>query len=153
MTNNKYKHFFLIDHEDDFLFGIRSTFPNDTDQSSPNNIPSDVKSKKIYQHLTWHNYEELTKELKSLEQRYSDYLTLYSLSEKSVEGRDLWVMKISTDNGTRSDLKPMIKYVANIHGNEPTGRELCLALIEYLVDSYKKVSHCKYFFDMHILIG
>ena len=112
-----------------------------------------MKSKKIYQHLTWHNYEELTKELKSLEQRYSDYLTLYSLSEKSVEGRDLWVMKISTDNGTRSDLKPMIKYVANIHGNEPTGRELCLALIEYLVDSYKKVSHCKYFSDMHILIG
>ena len=127
---------------DDLGFGIRTKSSNDIDQSSPNDVPSDVKSKKIYQHLTWHNYEELTKELKSLEQRYSDYLTLYSLSEKSVEGRDLWVMKISTDNGTRSDLKPMIKYVANIHGNEPTGRELCLALIEYLVDSYKKVRHC-----------
>ena len=135
-------------------FQLCSKITTSTKNSSEsNNVPSGDDSKKIYQHLTWHDYEDLTMELKSLEEKYSDYLTLYSLSEKSVEGRDLWVMKISTDNGTRSDLKPMIKYVANIHGNEPTGRELCLALIEYLVDSYKKVSHCKYFFDMHILIG
>ena len=81
----------------------------------------------------------IVNELKSLEQRHSEYLTLYSLSEKTIEGRDLWVMKISTDDGERSDLKPMVKYVANIHGNEATGRELCLALITYLVDSYKQV--------------
>ena len=117
-------------------------------------VPSGDDSKKMYQHLTWHNYEDLTKELKSLEQIYSDYLTLYSLSEKSVQGRDLWVMKISTDRAERSDLKPMVKYVANIHGDEPTGRELCLAFIEYLVDSYKKVRSLYYtcFFQTMLLM-
>ena len=46
-------------------------------------------------------------------------------------------MKISTDQGERSDLKPMVKYVANMHGNEVVGRELLLAFIEYLVQTYQ----------------
>jgi len=46
-------------------------------------------------------------------------------------------MKISTDQGERSDLKPMVKYVANMHGNEVVGRELLLAFIEYLVATYQ----------------
>ena len=54
-------------------------------------------------------------------------------------GRELWVVKISTEN-QRSDLKPMVKYVANMHGNEVVGRELLLGLIEYLADSYKNGS-------------
>ena len=31
----------------------------------------------------------------------------------------------------------MVKYVANMHGNEGVGRELMLAFIEYLVTAYK----------------
>ena len=46
-------------------------------------------------------------------------------------------MKISTDQGERADLKPMVKYVANMHGNEVVGRELLLAFIEYLVHTYQ----------------
>ena len=42
-------------------------------------------------------------------------------------GRQLWVVKISTEN-QRSDLKPMVKYVANMHGNEVVGRELLIGL-------------------------
>ena len=40
-------------------------------------------------------------------------------------GRQLWVVKISTED-QRSDLKPMVKYIANMHGNEVVGRELLL---------------------------
>ena len=90
----------------------------------------------IYKNLSYHNYEALTNALQSLQEKYSDYLTLYSLSEKSVEGRELWVMKITTDKGQRADLKPMVKYVANMHGNEPTGREVTLAFIDYLMEKY-----------------
>ena len=71
-----------------------------------------------------------------LAQKYSDLLTLYHLDGKSVQGRELWVMKISTEKNQRSDLKPMVKYIANMHGNEPTGRELLLAFIEYLVTTF-----------------
>ena len=90
----------------------------------------------IYENLKYHNYEALTNELQSLQEKYSAYLTLYSLSEKSVEGRELWVMKITTDKGQRADLKPMVKYVANMHGNEATGREVTVAFIDYLMEKY-----------------
>ena len=71
-----------------------------------------------------------------LVEKHNDLLSMYSLSEKSVEGRPLLAMKISTDKNQRGDLKPMVKYVANMHGNEPTGRELTLAFIEYLAETY-----------------
>ena len=68
---------------------------------------------------------------------------LYSLSEKTIEGRELWVLQICTDNpaangGQRSLLKPMVKYVANMHGNEVTGREILIALLRYLLETYKE---------------
>ena len=76
-------------------------------------------------------------EMESLVQKYNDLLSMYTLSETSVEGRPLLVMKISTDkNNQRAELKPMVKYVANMHGNEPTGREITLAFIEYLAETY-----------------
>ena len=71
-------------------------------------------------------------------------------------GRQLWVVKISTEN-QRSDLKPMVKYVANMHGNEVVGRELLLGLIEYLADSYKngydsEIRQLISSMDIHILV-
>ena len=52
-------------------------------------------------------------------------MTVYSIG-KSVENRHLWVTRISTevDNARkllvqkRKQLKPMVKIVANMHGNE-----------------------------------
>ncbi len=67
---------------------------------------------------------------------------LYKLSEKSIEERELWVFQISTDNpdhgGDRSLLKPMVKFVGNMHGNEAVGRELLLAFIRYLLETFQK---------------
>ena len=91
----------------------------------------------LYQNFQYHDYDQLTSELQELAQKHSNLLHLYSLNGDSVEGRKLWVMKISTDQNERSDLKPMVKYIANMHGNEVVGRELLLAFIEYLVDTYQ----------------
>ena len=91
--------------------------------------------------LQYHNYEELKSTLESLASNHSDLLTLYQLNEKSEEGRSLWAVRISTDDkDERADLKPMVKYVANMHGNEAVGRELMLLFIDYLVTSYKAKS-------------
>ena len=88
--------------------------------------------------LKYHNYDELTQEMQDLAAKYSNLLTLSHLDDLSVGNRKLWVMKISTDNnGQRSDLKPMVKYVANMHGNEVVGRELLLKFIEYLMITYQ----------------
>merc|ERR1712223_1982413 len=87
----------------------------------------------------YHNHEEMTEKLRNLVERHSDILSMYNLTETSVQGRQLWVVKIATES-KRPDLKPMVKYVANMHGNEAVGRELMLAFIEYLAESYKNGS-------------
>lgn len=50
--------------------------------------------------------------------------------------------------------KPDVKYVGNIHGNEPVGRELLLHLIEYFVTNYHTDPYVKWLLDntrIHIL--
>ena len=55
------------------------------------------------------------------------------------ENRGLWVIQLGPgvkDPSGRPLLKPMVKYTANMHGNEVIGRELMLALAEYLLVEY-----------------
>lgn len=40
---------------------------------------------------------------------------------RSVEGRSLWALEISSSPGVE-EAKPSFKYVANMHGDEPSGR-------------------------------
>ena len=81
---------------------------------------------------------------------------LYSLTETSVHHRKLWVIQISTDiqNERREELKPMVKYVANMHGNEAVGRELMLHLILHLVQNYVSDYYIRWLLDntrIHIM--
>ena len=57
---------------------------------------------------------------------------------KSVQNRDLTTIKITKDPNERPILKPMFKYVANIHGNEALGRHLLLVFAQYLCENYGK---------------
>ena len=75
--------------------------------------------------------------MRRLNLAYPTLTSLSTLSEKSLGGRDIWVMRISTEpNGQRPLLKPMLKYIANMHGNEVIGRELLLSFMEYLLQTY-----------------
>ena len=98
-----------------------------------------------YQHLfsgdpaltRYHTYKELENELINISKTYPRLTKLYALSGKTCQNRSLWVLQISTDaHKTRSELKPMVKYVANMHGNEVVGKELILRLANYLLESY-----------------
>lgn len=55
-----------------------------------------------------------------------------------IQGRNLWVLLITKNANVDDDqlLKPNVKYVANMHGNEAVGRELLLHLMEYLLVNY-----------------
>ena len=55
---------------------------------------------------------------------------------KSVEGVDLWVLEIALNAG-KEEAKPNFKYVANMHGNEISGRQLLLKLAEWLCLNWK----------------
>eukprot|EP00090_Calanus_glacialis_P031812 TRINITY_DN52848_c0_g1_i1.p1 TRINITY_DN52848_c0_g1~~TRINITY_DN52848_c0_g1_i1.p1 ORF type:complete len:483 (-),score=100.01 TRINITY_DN52848_c0_g1_i1:48-1496(-) len=86
----------------------------------------------------YHNYTQLMDELDTLIESYSELSRLYILGG-TIEERDIPVIQIS--QGVREDrvkLKPMIKLIANMHGNEAVGRELMLALARYLLQNYER---------------
>ncbi|XP_021922622.1 carboxypeptidase D-like isoform X3 [Zootermopsis nevadensis] len=101
----------------------------------------------------YHNYDKLTKFLRTTSSKFPNLTALYSIG-KSVQGRDLWVMVVSASPYEHMIGKPDVKYVANMHGNEAVGRELMLHLIHYLVTSYNSDNYIKWLLDntrIHIL--
>ncbi|ETN85736.1 hypothetical protein NECAME_06249 [Necator americanus] len=67
--------------------------------------------------LVHHNYNMMTAWLKSAALNYPNITYLYSAG-KSVQGRDLWVLIVSENPSEHELLKPEVKYVGNMHGNE-----------------------------------
>jgi carboxypeptidase D len=82
----------------------------------------------------YHTFAELTAELQSIAAAHPNICSLTSIGD-SVQGRELWFMKIS-DNVDAEEDEPEFKYISSMHGNEPVGMELCLNLINLLVDEY-----------------
>lgn len=70
--------------------------------------------------------------------KYPTLAKVHSLG-KSVEGSDLVAIQISKNVGDRELLKPMFKYVGNMHGDETVGRELLIYLAAYLLDNYGRL--------------
>lgn len=97
--------------------------------------------------LTYHDHDEMTDLLKNVSARFPDLVRLYSIGT-SVEGRQLWVVLISNDvRNTDTLMKPNVKLIANMHGNEAIGRELLLQLLVYLVNSYPRNSSVRSLLD------
>lgn len=94
-----------------------------------------------------------------LSRKFPELAEIYELSERSVEGRPLLVLHMSQNvRSERPILRPMIKFVANIHGNEVVGRELLLVLAQYLLYEYSsgQNEHIRFILDhtdMHFLIS
>ena len=74
--------------------------------------------------------------LKNIEFVYPGLTKLYSTGN-SVQGSDLLVLEVTQKNNDLSLLKPNVKLVSGIHGNQPVGKEVILHFILYLVQNYK----------------
>ena len=85
-----------------------------------------------------HNTEELFAELDRIHEQCPDITHIYDLPLKTSENRPLRVIVFSDKPKHHEVLEPEFKYVANMHGNEVTGRELLLHLADYLCQEYKK---------------
>ena len=53
-----------------------------------------------------------------------------------VQGRPIVGLRLSAGGKMRPLLRPMVKYVGNMHGDELAGRQVLIALAEYLVHNY-----------------
>ncbi|KAJ3683618.1 hypothetical protein LUZ60_013845 [Juncus effusus] len=77
---------------------------------------------------------ELEKAVKEFGTRCSNISRVYSIG-KSFNGFPLWVIEISDKPGKR-EAEPAFKFIGNVHGDEPVGRELLIRLANYLCDNY-----------------
>jgi len=96
--------------------------------------------------MKYHNYTSMTTYLRHVSTIYANLTALYSIGQ-SVQGRELWVMVVSSSPYEHMIGKPNVKYVANMHGNEALGRELMLHLILYLVQNYDTDYYVRWLLD------
>lgn len=112
-------------------YAFRLAEPTSSSSSSSSSSPSEDD----YVTTSYTHYEELQRLLRSLADRYPHLARVFTIG-KSVEGRDLLVLEISENVGRRSPGEPMVKYVANMHGDEAVGRQLLILLAQYLLNEY-----------------
>ena len=87
--------------------------------------------------MKYHKNKDLVKDISNIYSQSSNQsvdLDVQSLG-KSMKDRDLWAFRIRKQNRneTVDGLNPMVKLIGNMHGNEPTGRELLIHLIKYII--------------------
>lgn len=78
-------------------------------------------------------YETMTAKLVEWNNTYSQLCRVFSIG-RSVEGRELWAVEISTTPGDQTAFKPNVKYIGNMHGDEVVGRELLMRFIDRLLN-------------------
>lgn len=80
------------------------------------------------------SFEQFTAKLQAIAAKYPNLVRLTSIG-KTVKGRDMWMLKIS-DNVATDEVEPEFKYISSMHGDEITGRELTVMLVEEMLSKY-----------------
>jgi hypothetical protein len=76
----------------------------------------------------------------------------FSIGNSAVDKQPLWVLEISDNPGVQEP-EPNFKYVANMHGDETSGRALLPLLAEWLCDNYQTDERAtRIVRDMHLFI-
>ncbi|KAI4366834.1 hypothetical protein MLD38_022651 [Melastoma candidum] len=95
---------------------------------------------------------DLEHAVKAFGRRCGNISRIYSIG-KSFNGVPLWVIEIS-DNPGKEEAKPAFKFVGNVHGDEPVGRELLIILANWICDNYVRDPLAKFIVEnvhLHIL--
>lgn len=103
--------------------------------------------------FSYHDFPSMTRLLRIINQENPELTRLFSAG-KSTQGRELWVLLVTSDPDHEPILKPNVKYIANMHGNEAVGREMVLHLASYLVSSYGQDEYVTWLLDntrVHIM--
>lgn len=85
----------------------------------------------------YHNYASLTKALKDLAGKNKN-ITLLSSIGKSLNGKDIWMLRISGEKGSEPDVKQALLICGNVEGDHLIGSEVTIELAEYLINGYGK---------------
>jgi len=83
----------------------------------------------------YHTYQEMVTELQTLAADHPDITHLVSIGQ-SIEGRDIWAMKVSDNPGVEEADEPDLLYMANMHAREMVTPEIIFYFLNYLIDNY-----------------
>jgi hypothetical protein len=104
----------------------------------------------------YHNYVSFTSILKNYASKYPTKTYLYSIG-KSVQNRELWVLALADSNPDKHmTLRPEVKYIGNMHGNEVPSKEILLQLIDYMLTNQandKSVDYLMKNTRIHIMVS
>lgn len=84
----------------------------------------------------FHNYAELTTELRRLADANPGFVKMFSIG-KSIEGRDIWAIRLNTDGIEEGDVsgKPGIVFMGGHHAREHVSIEMPFLLTKYLIEN------------------
>jgi hypothetical protein len=97
----------------------------------------------------YHSYNDMTKELKGLVNSNKSIAKIESIG-KTIEGRDIWLLTIGSQQGTLLDERPGMLISANFEGDHLIGSEISLTLINYLLENYNSDEAVKKSIDEHV---
>ena len=98
---------------------------------------------------SYHNYDAMTKELKSLVNANKGIAKMESIG-KTLEGRDLWVLTIANPEGVPVAERPGMFIGANFEGDHLIGSEISLSMINYLLKNYGSDEAVKKSINEHV---
>ncbi|XP_071947874.1 carboxypeptidase D-like [Antedon mediterranea] len=107
----------------------------DCNDGSDEFICERTRNRTSFHEFRYHDSNDIGIFFQNLTTAYPNITKMYSIGQ-SVEGRPLYALEISNNVGVHEILEPEFKYIANMHGDEVTGRELILKLAEYLCNEY-----------------
>ncbi|XP_045171952.1 carboxypeptidase D-like [Mercenaria mercenaria] len=97
-----------------------------------------------------HDNAAMEQFLKSVNSTFPDLTYLYSIG-KSVNSQELWVIALGKNISSYVELRPSVKYIGNMHGNEVVSREVLLHLIELFIKGYDTNSTIRNFLDSTVV--
>lgn len=84
----------------------------------------------------YYNVTEIGHLLSKIEKQYPTLARVHEIGQSSL-GQSILAIEITSNVGkNRKILKPMFKYIANMHGDETVGLQLLLYLAQYLTSLY-----------------
>jgi hypothetical protein len=83
----------------------------------------------------WTSYSALVSDMQALAADYPDIVRIQTIGE-TVQGRSIWVMKITDQPDENETDEPEVRMIGNIHGDEYISMEIMRLLMVYLTENY-----------------
>ncbi|MFI5252084.1 MAG: M14 family zinc carboxypeptidase [Bacteroidota bacterium] len=84
----------------------------------------------------YYTYAEVVQQLDSMKHQFPSLITSRQSIGKSIEGRDLWMVKISSNPDVNDPTKPEVLYTGVHHAREPEGMMATIYYMWWLLENY-----------------